>query len=105
LTRPFEDNSAPTEVTAPPAIEYQRHDPAPGRPRVAVVIGICVLYGLLAVLMAALGLFLVGWLFMETPVGRGHALTVFALCMIVVCLGVAALLARWIRVYIHKLTT
>jgi len=100
------DHKLPPESVAgiPPAtLQYRRHEPSRNGSRLFSVIAICVLYGLLAVPLFALGVFLLGLALEESQPPRRPQATLTLAFAVPLFFGLGGLLIWWMWRYVRSL--
>ena len=100
------DNDAlpgvPDPPVAPPPLNYRSPDPASARGLTGWVVAVCVLYGLLAVPLFALAIFML-WIFAFDR-ANGPVVTIVSLASAALFIGLAVLLVRWMIKYIRSVS-
>jgi hypothetical protein len=100
------DHPVPPELAhhppAPTPLQYHSPDPAGTRQRTPGVIAICVLYGILAVSLFALGLLMFSIFAFGDPDFRRTIPAIVGLASTALFFGLGALLVRWMFKYIRS---
>ena len=94
--------ACPIPPVAPPPLHYRSTNPTRSRGQTARVVAVCVLYGLLAVPLFALAIFML-WIFAFDR-ANGPVVTIVSLASAALFIGLAVLLVRWMIKYIRSVS-